>query len=167
MLVMFFIATHKAATLPPPNEHYAVLGLGGYRPKTKLKTFVDDSGESISNKNVHYSELTGWYWLWKNISDIDVVGLCHYRRYFFLFPDHPLFAKDKLYIEPSLGNFAFLTHPQTTSVVQQALSYADVIVPRRQNLSWPISIHYMLSHRYQDWTRFLHGIRETCPEFAS
>lgn len=41
----------------------------------------DDTGDSISEKNRNYCELTGLYWAWKNL-EADYIGLCHYRRYF-------------------------------------------------------------------------------------
>ena len=41
----------------------------------------DDSGDNISDQNCYYSELTGLYWVWKNVRDIEYVGTCHYRRY--------------------------------------------------------------------------------------
>jgi hypothetical protein len=76
--LLFFVAMHKDAPLPMRSNIYAALGLGGYRPVTSLEAYSDDTGDSISYKNSHFSELTGWYWIWKNISDIDVIGLCHY-----------------------------------------------------------------------------------------
>ena len=42
----------------------------------------DDTGDSISGRNPSYSEMTGIYWVWKNVKGLDAVGFCHYRRYF-------------------------------------------------------------------------------------
>src|SRR5262245_59965514 len=80
----FFVAIHKDAPLPPPCDNYVALGVGGYKPTGYTRAISDDVGESISHKNKHYSELTGWYWIWKNISDVKTLGSCHYRRYFIL-----------------------------------------------------------------------------------
>lgn len=41
----------------------------------------DDTGDNISALNCYYSELTGFYWIWKNYRETDYVGTCHYRRY--------------------------------------------------------------------------------------
>ena len=41
----------------------------------------DNVGNNISYKNSNYCELTGLYWIWKNVDD-PFKGLVHYRRYF-------------------------------------------------------------------------------------
>lgn len=41
----------------------------------------DDTGINISLKNKSYSELTGLYWFFKN-HKAEVIGSCHYRRFF-------------------------------------------------------------------------------------
>lgn len=63
----------------------------------------DDTGDHISEKNPYYCELTGIYWLWKNI-ECDIVGVCHYRRYFT--KGEKLLDKD--YIEQTLEKFPIL-----------------------------------------------------------
>ena len=47
----------------------------------------DNTLDNIASKNDNYCELTACYWLWKNWSDSDYIGLCHYRRYFNFFPN--------------------------------------------------------------------------------
>ncbi len=41
----------------------------------------DNVGENISIENRQYSELTGYYWVWKN-DTADIIGIEHYRRHF-------------------------------------------------------------------------------------
>ncbi|WP_049960325.1 DUF4422 domain-containing protein [Pseudobutyrivibrio sp. LB2011] len=43
----------------------------------------DNTGENISRKNGNYCELTGLYWVWKNLlpaTDDEYMGFCQYRR---------------------------------------------------------------------------------------
>lgn len=42
----------------------------------------DNDGSNISERNGNYSECTALYWMWKNASRADYIGLCHYRRHF-------------------------------------------------------------------------------------
>lgn len=80
MSVSVFTITHVPFT-PPKDPIYIPLQVGralhddcGYQG--------DDTGDNISAKNPYYSELTGLYWIWKNYTGADYLGLCHYRRYF-------------------------------------------------------------------------------------
>lgn len=80
MSISIFTVTHVPFTAPSDpiylplqvgralHEDYGYLG--------------DNTGDNISDKNPYYSELTGLYWIWKNYTDADYLGLCHYRRYF-------------------------------------------------------------------------------------
>lgn len=75
-----YVATHKPFT-PPTDSLYIPIQVGA-AGKAPLGYLTDDSGINISNKNHLYGELTGLYWIWKNETETDHVGLCHYRRYF-------------------------------------------------------------------------------------
>jgi len=41
----------------------------------------DNEGDNISEKNPIYGELTAVYWAWKNLKNVDIIGMSHYRRY--------------------------------------------------------------------------------------
>ena len=81
MKTQIFVMTHKKFN-PPNNPIYIPLQVvAALNPD--LGYMRDDVGDSISALNPYYGELTGMYWLWKNYHDADLIGVCHYRRFFF------------------------------------------------------------------------------------
>lgn len=75
------VAAHKVAPVYS-NDIYTPIHVGAANSKFELGYLKDSEGDNISKKNPNYCELTAQYWAWKNLSDCDYVGLCHYRRYF-------------------------------------------------------------------------------------
>lgn len=71
--------THKPFT-KPADTIYKPLQVG-CACASDLGYLRDDTGENISDRNCYYSELTGHYWVYKNDTDSDIIGTCHYRRY--------------------------------------------------------------------------------------
>lgn len=80
MSVSIFTITHVPFT--PPNDPVYIPLQVGRIDHPDYGYLGDDTGDNISNKNAYYSELTGLYWVWKNKTDSDYLGLCHYRRFF-------------------------------------------------------------------------------------
>ena len=80
MRLRIYAMTHKEFD-PPADSMYQPLHVGHARATCDWGYMGDDTGENISHLNCYYSELTGHYWLWKNCSDVDYIGTCHYRRY--------------------------------------------------------------------------------------
>lgn len=80
-MVSIYIATHKKTVFPEFKE-YIPIQVGAEQSKEKFGFLTDDEGNNISTKNQNFCELTALYWIWKN-SDADIVGMVHYRRYFF------------------------------------------------------------------------------------
>lgn len=79
MNLTIYTLTHKHFEVPS-DKTYQPLQVGR-EGKDDLGYLCDNTGDNISALNCYYSELTGLYWIWKNVSDIDYVGTCHYRRY--------------------------------------------------------------------------------------
>ena len=77
-----YVITHKAFKDFAPRSLYVSLLVGADINKGKNFYLKDNStADNISSKNKNYCELTGAYWIWKNVKE-DIVGICHYRRYF-------------------------------------------------------------------------------------
>lgn len=78
--IKIYTITHKKFTCPKDSIYHPLHV--GHALAEDLGYPGDDTGENISAKNCYYSELTGLYWIWKNETEAEYLGLCHYRRYF-------------------------------------------------------------------------------------
>ena len=79
--IKIYILTHKKFNYDE-NELYEPILNGSALLEEDFGYTRDDTGDNISELNPYYAELTGEYWVWKN-SNVDIVGFCHYRRFFF------------------------------------------------------------------------------------
>ncbi|MDE7323856.1 MAG: DUF4422 domain-containing protein [Lachnospiraceae bacterium] len=80
MSVKIFVMTHKQFEVPD-DPMYIPLHVGHKNAKEDFGYTGDDTGDNISDMNCYYAELSGVYWVWKNVVDADYVGICHYRRF--------------------------------------------------------------------------------------
>lgn len=76
-----FVVGHKEFQLPTDDPIYVPLMVGNQYGELPEGYLSDATGDNISAKNPRYNELTGLYWIWENV-DAEIVGVCHYRRYF-------------------------------------------------------------------------------------
>ncbi|MDO5462767.1 MAG: DUF4422 domain-containing protein [bacterium] len=81
MNLKILVATHKSYWMPEDKVYFPIQVGRAIAPQS-LSYTGDDTGEHISEKNKTFCELTAVYWAWKNLKDVDAIGLCHYRRYF-------------------------------------------------------------------------------------
>lgn len=78
------VAAHKPYPMPD-DPCYLPIHVGRALhpevvPQLGERFVGDDTGDSISDRNAQYCELTALYWLWKNCAS-DYKGLVHYRRH--------------------------------------------------------------------------------------
>ena len=138
-----YVMTHKNID-KLPDDMYIPLHVGK-KGKESLGYLGDDTGDEISGKNLHYCELTGMYWVWKNIS-CDIVGICHYRRFFLL--DNELLKKS--YIERQLEEYSIII-PNSRCVSGSEDAYS----------------HYTERHYKKDLDLCRTVIGENYPEYLS
>ena len=79
--IKIYVATHKKVPMPEKSI-YQPIRVGAALNEDDFGYVRDDTGDNISNKNKNFCELTATYWILKN-DNSDIVGLKHYRRYFF------------------------------------------------------------------------------------
>lgn len=83
MRTRIYQAHHRKLNHPYIREFSVPIQVGAELSKERIGYAIpDDSGDNISRYNPNFCELTALYWMWKNDSDSEIVGLEHYRRFF-------------------------------------------------------------------------------------
>lgn len=81
--VKILVCAHKKDEHTRVQAPYFPIQVGkALHPELNLGFTCDNEGDNISAKNPSYCELTALYWGWKNIHDVEYLGVNHYRRYF-------------------------------------------------------------------------------------
>ena len=74
------VVTHKQVAIPTIKDYQPIVVGNGRVSYDDM--YRDNIGDNISDKNANYCELTALYWAWKNLKDVEYIGLSHYRRFF-------------------------------------------------------------------------------------
>lgn len=132
-----YICTHKEFTPAVSDNRLAPLMVGAALRESDHGYQRDDEGDNISRKNPNYCELTGLYWMWKNSKE-DIMGLCHYRRYF-----------------DSSADFA------------KMLETCDVILPRPHYTPVSLRIDYCCYHEREDYMALRNAVAKVSPDYLA
>ena len=137
-----FVATHKQFSQKLP-ECYKPLLVGSHNKENITEYIRDDTGDNISAKNPSYCELTGVYWIWKNVNS-EYVGLCHYRRYFCKGYGKILEKKD----------------------IMKYLNSNDIIVPKAFYTKESVYEYFKEKHNIKDLDNCKKIIKKIYPEYS-
>lgn len=142
--INILVVTHKKFKLNLPDCYIPIV-VG--KPKEEVsfpKFYSDRSGESISEKNIHYCELTAYYWAWKNLNS-EIIGIVHYRRLL-------LNKKNKKWL--------------SEKEIRENLERKKAILPKKRNYfietTWT---HYENNHNINDLIEVKKIIRKKYPEY--
>lgn len=148
--ICMFIAANMVTRFPRvPGYQPILMGSGAGKPPEGVLT--DATGDSIAEKNPYYCELTGLYWIWKNLELPDIVGLCHYRRYFAIHP------------EKYLGSWDVLERVIRLDGVAETMADMDIVLPQPIWLGC-VEKQYEVNNRVEDLDVVKDILRKDCPE---
>lgn len=130
-------------------EGYSILNAGGAGDSKNI--IGDNSDDNISERNKNFCELTGIYWLLKNkkIRDKDIIGICHYRRYFLSHHFLSLLGQNR---------------PIEKKDIDVILKQKDAIVSKKI-LRWTVYNQYSKIHYKKDIELTRKTISILCPEY--
>lgn len=142
-----FIATHKKVEFPK-NRVYVPIQVGADLNNDIQTELKDNIGENISYKNKNFCELTVLYWMWKNCTE-DIIGLVHYRRYFF----NKKFGKK-------------LKDILDEKEINDILKKCDLIIPKKKYLrKYNVYEQYAELHNIKDLEECKNILKEKYPDY--
>ena len=143
--IKILVCCHKD-DLKLSSEVYFPLHVGKAISTLDLGIQGDNTGDNISSKNPNYCELTGLYWAWKNLQNIDYIGLCHYRRYF----DFNGYGKKGFPTVPLKSSCFSKVNFDINSKIISYLERGYVITAKETSLTMPLYYSYCGFHNYQE-----------------
>lgn len=127
--IKILVCTHKKAPCLQ-DDVYMPIQVGRDEVDYDLGFQTDLEGINIGNKHFAYSEYTAQYWAWKNLKEIDIIGFCHYRRYFCTQDNRNSFRELTIIQEKELFDINF----STKSLCGIFKKY-DIILPKKKILT--------------------------------
>lgn len=142
--IRLFSVTHKQVDFIPDGREF--IGVGKNKEIKGVYNY-DNTGDNISNKNANYCELTALYWIWKNINEVEYVGLEHYRRY--------------------ISTKTCLFRPKALKInkIKIILKNYDIILPSRLKFKTSLYEDYKKNHYISDLDECKNIIGEIYPEY--
>lgn len=116
----------------------------------------DNTGDNISHKNSSYCELTGLYWLWKNI-EADNYGLFHYRRF--------LDIRNKYNSQIYSSKLNVIDFDNTA--VNTEISKYDMILPKKLKFKMSVYEQYKKAHFIKDLNIVIDIIKSKYPYYIT
>lgn len=139
------------------EEPYLPIQVGKAVSNVDLGFLGDDSGDNISAKNGSYCELTGMYWAWKNLKNVDVIGLCHYRRYF----DFHKQCKNILPYTSFPSQSFDATDLRIPEHILVGVNDGRVVVAKPKTCRYNLMMDYCFAHNSDDYRVLRQVIKET------
>ncbi len=156
--IKLIVCCHKE-DIKASADVYMPLHVGKALSNKELGIACDNTGKNISHKNASHCELTGMYWAWKNLTDEDYIGLCHYRRYF----DFHRLGRKGFPITTFPSSAFSSTDISITDEAREWLRQGYVILPKAWHLRTSVYLDYCERHSSSDFRQMGDVVRQLSP----
>lgn len=166
-----FVACHKPGNAFV-NLNYIPIHVGRdvSTCTAEMKSMIgDNTGDNISKKNPTYCELTAQYWIWKNIHNVQYIGLSHYRRYFQhkltdVNVDDIFLNHDVILCRPYVSPYSVLTRLFRASCEEDVYIFMNILKDKLNDL-YPIALAYLNGNKVVPFNMFVMK-KESFDEFC-
>jgi len=169
--IKIYVVGHKPYEAIPSDGIFVPIQTGKEEEFCSLR---DNTGDNIADKNGCFCELTALYWIWRNTSGQDYVGLFHYRRHFD-FSGIPKEINRFNQVVYERNDEAYLkANALNDEAVLELVPNYDIILPTKWNVhdgkpKWmSIERHYALArhHLIKDYEEAIEVLKQKYPDYA-
>lgn len=165
--VKIFVGYHKPNVLFCTEVYQPIL-TADIPWENQPNVVKDSTGTNIADKNKHYGELTGHYWVWKNFlpkTKAEYIGFCHYRR----FLDFNIHQTEPIPFKPVLAeDFKKMIFPKYTSDnISRIIDGYDIVLPNKFPIDCSVYEQYLRYHPKEDLDIGLKVLDELYPEYST
>lgn len=159
--VKILVCCHKQDVMAT-QEPYLPIHVGkALHPELELGIQGDNTGDNISEKNGSYCELTGMYWAWKNLKDVDIIGLCHYRRYFDFHGQVPFYKHNQRFATEQFDSLCI----SIPDKIFESVAEGSIAVPIPVHYGCSLALDYCGCHISDDFRILENIINSTQPNY--
>ncbi len=125
------------------NQYIYPIQAGASIIDNDLIDLKDSRYSEISLKNKYYNELSAIYTVWKDFTtELDYIGICHYRRYFTSIIDKILIVLSKIFKNIDIETIIYGT---TFKLISKMKNY-DILLPKVKKINKNVKDYYLEKH---------------------
>lgn len=163
--VKIFVGYHKPHEVFISNVYQPLL-TADVEWEKEPNVIKDNTLINIAEKNKHYGELSGHYWVWKNFlpkTNAKYIGFCHYRR-FLDFNFHPTeIIPFKFVFAKEFSENMFEKYSEEN--ILNAINGYDIVLPQKYPIECNIYQQFLKYHTKEDIDTALAILGSLYPEY--
>jgi len=152
-----FAVGHRPDRMPKvPGIRRILAGTASFAEPLDADVLREIGGDTICDRNAGYSEMSAiFYWIWKNVGNLDGIGFCHYRRYFDLRSTARPPAVRQAHLRDPREVCWMQEHFANAATIDKHIAAGDIAIARPTELEYAVPEQYMIAHLNDDYLRML------------